>query len=224
MSCKIQTQIIQVIVNVFVTMEAAKLQHQTANTDCRTHGVTEIVQTDDVILIPPESIHDFAFVFPLESFLTDEVFWCPGMSNLFLLQYRTDSKPVASFKPFPCDYTEQFTFLPDDYSFRIFHDLMKLRRTLSRLMGRYSMKQGRYVKNAGELVISREFWHYLTYRFSGSVSGYEPKNKRRRIDRVLLPNFTLKSVRRTLKVKELHFQSALELSKLTNVLGHTSLF
>ena len=223
LNSKFENEMLQVVINVYTALESTKLRI-TRDTDSRTHGVVELVQTNEIAMISPRIIQDFAFVFSLESFLKDEVFGCQGMTNVFILRYRSDSELVAEFKTFPCNHPELYTTMNEDYSFRMFHDLKRLRRELGRLMGRYSMKQGSYCKNAGDIVASREFWNYLAYRVSSAVFEYEPDVKRRKIDRVLLPNFTLKSVRRHVALKQLDFDSAVELHQLTDLLGFTCLF
>ena len=211
-------------VNVFIPLLESKLRVSPI-THCTMHKIQELVQTSEIVEIEADEVTNVAFVFLSSDFQEDKVYGCQGMHNIYQTRYRTDGKELSHsmFKAFPSEFPCFASRFCDDYAFRQFHALRRLRKHFAKLMGRWSYRQGDFVYNRAELTVSREFWAYILNHIS-IVEPNERKLKRKKIERILEPGFLLKSIRNEFEMDNLHFESSSELQEVTSLLGELVLF
>ena len=177
-------------------------------------NIPEIVQTECCLTVPTNSVTSIAFVFSLGQLERNEAMGCNGMDTLFLLRYRIDTQPVHPewCLPYPSYYPAYHSNLPDCYPSRIWNALKVIRSEITRLMGRYSEKQGLYNTVRSKVTINNETWEYLVSKVS-DVMGLPRTAITTSVKRLLLPGFTLKSVRlvsnsQMIRFETLHVQYA----------------
>jgi hypothetical protein len=212
---------IHFLLNVFVTLKESGIS-VTALTNSRSEGITELVQTNNFILVSPNKVENIAFVHSAADVESDRVFGWLGVSNFFLLRYRSDEQLVVDYCPYPCLH-DNFSGYSDDYSYRIFLFLNRFRKEIGRRIGRWGIGQGKNTVNYGQVATSSEEWHYVKLRCSGSIE-VSMDRKRRKIDRVVEPGMTLKSIRREIRTEHMLFELSDELPVLQNLLGVMCLY
>ena len=129
-----------------------------ALTDPARHNMVEVVQTQVSIWINPSQVRNIAFVF-VESALAEEhtTNGCQGIANVFLIRFRQDQSRVGpSMKPFSSSHFEYHS--SDCYALRQFLFLDRLRTAFTKLLGRYSMLQGDFVRNDHSVTMLPENW------------------------------------------------------------------
>lgn len=185
-------------------------------------GLNQIQQSPQCIWVSTECIQNIAFVFNKKDFEDNLCFVARGMKNLYLLcDSRLDGSdlPEDQFRPFPSSYDHFKARLPDCYSSRIWHSLDLLRRELSRLLGRYSEKQGCFASAKSKVTISAETWHYIL-QFVGSYMSSPPRSyTSKRCRRVLETGLYLRSLRQVHESEMIRFATESELQILRELLG-----
>jgi hypothetical protein len=207
------------LLNIFVSLKESGIA-VTPLTNSRSEFITELVQTKNTILVSPTKIVNIAFVHLASDVESDEVFGWQGVFNFYLLRYRSDEKLVDKYLPYPCLH-ENFTGYRDDYSYRMFLFLNRFRKELSRRIGRWGIGQGKNTVNYGQVATSSEEWYYVKLCCAIEVST---DRKRRKIDRVVEPGMTLKSIRREVQTEHMSFQTSEELPILQKLLGDMCLY
>ena len=188
--------------------------------DLRIRDVQEIVQTFNCINLHPKAVVSLAFVFSLKELEDNEAIGCQGMDSLFLLRFRNQSEPVNPnwCLPFPSRYATFQRQLPDCYPSRIWNSLKVIRSEISRLLGRYSEKQGLFDSVRSKVTINKETWEYLLQKVQMVISTPR-KTITSSVKRLLLPGLTLKSVRVQSHSTMIRFETQADLHILSSVLG-----
>jgi hypothetical protein len=195
-----------------------------ALTDVTTHNIVEVVQTQVCVWINPDLVRNIAFVF-IESILTEDhtTNGCQGIVNVFLIRFRNDQSRVdPSMKPFSCSHDEYYA--SDCYALRQFLFLDRLRTAFTKLLGRYSMLQGDFVRNDISITMLPENWKYLLLNV-GVCAQYMHLTTKKRSIRVLEQGMLLKAVRASYDCELLRLETKDDLDVLCKgLVGDMSLY
>ena len=188
--------------------------------DLRIRDIPEILQTTHCINIPTKAIASLAFVFSLDELEDNEAIGCQGMDSLYLLRFTEKGEPVNPewCLPYPSRYVPYRQQLPDCYPSRIWNSLKVIRMEISRLLGRYSEKQGLYNTARAKVTINNETWEYLLSKVN-STTGMPRKAITSSVKRLLLPGLTLKSVRVLSNSAMIRFETNGDLHAFSKVFG-----
>jgi hypothetical protein len=195
-------------------------------TDVTTHNIVEVVQTSLCVWINPDLVRNIAFVFT-ESILVEDptTNGCQGISNVFLIRFREDESRVDAsiMKPFSCSHDEYYS--SDCYALRQFLFLDRLRTAFTKLLGRYSMLQGDFVRNDVSITMLPENWNYLLSNVG--VCGQECMHRttKKRSIRVLEEGMLLKAVRASYECELVRLETKDDLDLLCKgLVGDMSLY
>ena len=196
-----------------------------AITDTTTHNIVEVVQTQVCVWTNPDLVRNIAFVF-IESTLAEDhtTNGCQGIANVFLIRFRQDQSRVdlASMKPFSCSHDEYPK--RDCYALRQFLFLDRLRTAFTKLLGRYSMLQGDFVRNDISITMLPENWQYLLLNV-GDCAQYMHLTTKKRSIRVLQPGMLLTAVRASYECELLRLETKDDLDVLCKgLVGDMSLY
>jgi hypothetical protein len=196
-----------------------------AITDTTTHNIVEVVQTQVCVWIKPDLVRNIAFVF-VESTLAEDhtTNGCQGIMNVFLIRFRQDQSRVdlTSMKPFSCSHDEYPK--RDCYALRQFLFLDRLRTAFTKLLGRYSMLQGDFVRNDISITMLPENWQYLLLNV-GDCAQYMHLTTKKRSLRVLQPGMLLTAVRASYECELLRLETKDDLDVLCKgLVGDMSLY
>ena len=196
-----------------------------ALTDPARHNMVEVVQTQVSIWINPSQVRNIAFVF-VESALAEEhtTNGCQGIANVFLIRFRQDQSRVGpSMKPFSSSHFEYHS--SDCYALRQFLFLDRLRTAFTKLLGRYSMLQGDFVRNDHSVTMLPENWQYLLLNIGRDCAQHMHLTTKKRSLRVLEPGMLLTAVRASYACELLRLETKDDLDALCKgLLGEMSLY
>ena len=211
-----------VVVNLFHVLEVNEFKALNIRPvqDLRIRDIPEITQTISCTQVPSKAVASIAFVFPLNELKENEAICCHGMDTLFVLRFRSTVEPVNPgwCLPFPSRYLAYRQRLPDCYASRIWNSLKVIRSEISRLLGRYSEKQGIFNTVRSKVTINNDTWEYLLFKVS-AVTGMPRETITTSVKRLLLPGLTLKSVRVSSNGLMIRFETLDDLQALSRVFG-----
>ena len=209
-------------INLFNRVEESVLQdlHIRPIQDLRIRDITEIMQTASCIQVPTKAIISIAFVFSVTDLENNEAISCQGMDSLYVIRFKTNGEPVNPewCLPYPSSYVTYRKLLPDCYPSRIWNALKVIRSEISRLLGRYSEKQGLHNSVRSKVTINNETWDYIISKVKAIV-GMPHQSITTSVKRLLLPGLTLKSVRVMSNSTMIRFQTFDDLHAFSNLFG-----
>ena len=211
-------------INVLVPLAGAGLSIP-AITDTTMHNIVEVVQAQVCVWINPGQVRNIAFVFIESTFAEYHTTnGCQGIANVFLIRFRQDHSRVdlTSMKPFSSSH-EKYP-KRDCYALRQFLFLDRLRTAFTKLLGRYSMLQGDFVRNDVSITMLPENWQYLLLNIGDCVHHMHLTTRKKSL-RVLQAGMLLTAVRASYECQLLRLETRDDLELLCQgLLGDMSLY
>ena len=115
--------------------------------DKNLNNIPEIFQTNEVVAVTADEVHDLAFVFS-EDVMRNLPFHAQGMSNLFMLRHRIGGIiPEGHCRPFHSSYKiESSKFQIQCFPSLVWNSLKRLRIDLLKPLSRRGQAQGGLVR------------------------------------------------------------------------------
>ena len=218
----------------FVAGTTVGFMHPEALDDNHLRYLPEIVQTAELRVISSDDIMNLAFVFFTRTVLKDSTnlfSTCQGMTNAFILRFRTQQPEVESSLltnvpdgyclPFPSSYTSNARFYHDCFPCRIWNSVVSVKLEITKLLGRYLHLQGLYCKEHCRLSnFTAEAWGCLRLQFDDifddAACGMSTRIRRHRVNE---SGLVVKAVQVSSSCTILRFETKTHLQHLCNVFG-----
>lgn len=141
---------------------------------CNSDGWQQVVQLYEVIWVPSHLIVGLSFVFLEDYFFSHSFVDCHGMTNLFVLKYRTGRDGIVS--TVPQDACPPFASCIDSFSNLwsvcycelIFNSIQQIRQEMQRILCRVAQSQGDFTVKNAKLQFPSCSWFYIKSRMEAN--------------------------------------------------------
>jgi hypothetical protein len=225
-----------IVVNHFIPMRSAPLSvRRTIRqcTDVSIRHMTEVIQTEKLSSIEPESVVDIAFVFKEEEVRGGERGFCQGMTNAFILRYKIvveDKQDVLQTVldchclPFPSDYLEYRLLLSACFPSGIWRHVSAIQEELSRVLGRTAeAAQGIFTKKLIKISMDQSMWTYLCFKALDGGCCCPHTVNMSVFKRVTKPGMDLAKFVARHECKLLRFETQSDLKVLCSIFGESTI-